>query len=323
MVNNYDSLGTVCYVDSENGSADSKVLNCEITSCEIGAMLSGEGSLFQGNYVHDLIVGVQADSGDDPNMRGGAVGVFINASNNEVAYNTFINCQGPAEWVGGNGSCDGGATEVTVAACETMTNVEIHHNYSYNNCGFLEIATFFGDCLGTFADSQIHHNVSIDSAWMGLLQVANTKLTNIHYYNNTNVQHAGSVNEGNLWIIYTETASGMAGDSLESGDVILTNNLIVFDDVMFFAGSMDERFTQTTNLLIMTSDQDPGFVDLSGTDADDYQLTASSPAVDSGTPVPGSSLDFVNNAIDDSPDIGAYEYGSSASTCLPSRMPNL
>jgi hypothetical protein len=37
---------------------DSRLLNCEITSCDIGVMMSGAGSLVQGNYIHDLIMGV-------------------------------------------------------------------------------------------------------------------------------------------------------------------------------------------------------------------------------------------------------------------------
>ena len=48
--------------------ANSKLLNNEITDCDIGIMLSGEGSLVQGNYVHDLIMGVDSPPGIDPNL---------------------------------------------------------------------------------------------------------------------------------------------------------------------------------------------------------------------------------------------------------------
>lgn len=304
--------------------SNSKVLNCEITSCDIGAMMVGEGSLFQGNYVHDLIMGVDAAPGIDPNLVGGAEGIFINASNNEVAYNTFVNCQGPAEWVGGNGGCDGGATEITVSACETMTNIKIHHNYSYNNCGFLEIASGFGDCVGTLQGAEIYHNINVDSAWMGLLQVNNTKLTDVHYYNNTSVQHADTTNAGLLWILYTDTSSGMEGDTFESGDVLLTNNLFVFDDVNVFGEVIDERFQQVTNLVISTNEQDPGFVNVDGIAAADFNLTSSSPAVNAGTVIPGNTLDFMNNTITDpsgQADIGAFEYGSGSAECLPPRSP--
>jgi hypothetical protein len=304
--------------------ANSKLLNNEITSCDIGIMVIGEGSLVQGNYVHDLIMGVDAPHGVDPNLVGGAEGIFVNSGNNEVAYNTFVNCEGPAEWVGGNGDCDGGATEVTVGACATMSNVRIHHNFSYNSCGFLEISSGFGDCKGVFKDSAIYQNVNIDSAWMGLLQVNNTDLENLRYYNNTNVQHAGSLNEGLLYIIYTDVSSGVEGGDLMPNTVFLTNNLYVFDGVQTWGDLLHENFVQATNLIINTADEDPGFVNLGGMYPEDYDLVEGSPAINAGTVVDGNTLDFVNRTITDpsgTPDVGAFEFGSTQDACLPPRSP--
>jgi MYXO-CTERM domain-containing protein len=297
--------------------ADSQVLNSEITDCDIGMMLSGEGSLVQGNYIHHLIMGVDAAPGVDPNMVGGAEGIFINASNNEVSYNAFVNCIGGAEWVGGNGGCDGGATEVTVRAGETLAGVRVHHNFSYNNCGFLEIATGFGDAKGVFADSAFYNNVTIDSGWMGLLQVNNTDLSNIEFYNNTLVQRQDSPNAGLLWIIFTDTSSGMTGGELVPGTVSLINNLFVFDGVTTWGDPIDAAFDQTTNLIINTADQDPGFLNLSGTSATDFDLTASSPAIDVGTLIANNTLDYLNRAVPDPSgltDIGAFEYGATEGT---------
>src|ERR1700690_300334 len=161
---------------------NSKLLNCEISNCDIGIMLSGTGSLVQGNYVHDLTMAVDAASGVDPNSVGGAEGIFINGSNNEVAYNSFVNCSSTAAWTGGN--CDGGATEVTVGAGATLSGVKVHHNFSYNSCGFFEVSSG-GSSKGTFSDSEFYYNVSIDSGWLMLLQVNNTNLSNIRWENNT------------------------------------------------------------------------------------------------------------------------------------------
>jgi hypothetical protein len=205
-----------------------------------------------------------------------------------------------------------------------MTNVKIHHNYSYNNCGFSEIATYFGDCKGVFADSDIYSNLSIDSAWMGFLQVNNTDFENIHYFNNTSIQHESSLNAGLLWLIYTDTSSGRTGGALVPGTVFLTNNLFVFDGVSTLGDPVDDAFTQTTNLIIYTDEQTPGFVNIDGWDALDYDLTASSPARDAGTLITGGALDFLNRTIPDSggtADIGAFEFGSSQEVCLPSRSP--
>ena len=84
---------------------DSQLLNCEITDCDIGIMLSGENSLVQGNIVHDLNMAVDStDTSVYANSVGGAEGIFVNGSNNEIAHNTFYNCVDVAEWTGGN--CD-------------------------------------------------------------------------------------------------------------------------------------------------------------------------------------------------------------------------
>ena len=263
--------------------SSSKLLNSEIADCDIGIMLSGTGSLIQGNYIHDLAMAVDAaaDSGVDPNAVGGAEGIFINGSNNEVSYNSFVNCSATAAWTGG--SCDGGATEVAVGAGATVSGVKVHHNFSYNNCGFFEVSSMAGSSKGTFADSEFYDNVYIDSGWLMLLQVNNTNLSNIQWNNNTVVQHSGSTNAGMLTTIFTGTSSGTSGGELAVGAVSLTNNLIIFDGVRVFGAAIHENITQTTNLVVDTASQDPGVVNVKGTTAEDYDLTSSSPAVNAGT----------------------------------------
>jgi hypothetical protein len=104
--------------------AATKFINSEVDDCDIGIMLGGEGSVVHGNYIHDLIMGIDDSPGVDPNLVGGAEGIFINASNCEVSYNKFINCTGPARWVGSNGDCAGGATEISAASGGTIQVVE-------------------------------------------------------------------------------------------------------------------------------------------------------------------------------------------------------
>ena len=65
-------------------------INNEIDECDIGIMLGVPGSVVRGNYVHDLVMGIDDDPGVDPNLVGGAEGIFINASNCEVSNNTFL-----------------------------------------------------------------------------------------------------------------------------------------------------------------------------------------------------------------------------------------
>ena len=308
---------------------NTKILNNEITNSDIGMMISGTGCLIQGNYVHDLHVVIDAPPGVDPNLVGGAEGIFVNASNNEVAYNTFIDCSDYAQWTGGD--CDGGATEVAVpgGVGGTVDGLKIHHNFGYNNCGFFEVSSMgnlvgvgggiadAGGVKGTFSNSTFYNNVSIDSGWISLLQVSNTDLKNIRWENNTFVQHKGSVNSGIMAVVYTACSSGMCGGALQPNTVFWTNNLWVFDGVNQLAP--DKNFVQQTNIITKT---DPGFVNLQGMTAADYDLTAAATTViDQGTLLADITLDFLNRTVPDSasgkPDVGAFEYKSTQVSTPP------
>lgn len=302
-------------------------INNEIDDCDIGIMLGGPGTVVRGNYVHDLIMGIDDTPGVDPNLVGGAEGIFVNASNCEVSYNAFINCSGHADWVGSHGSYDGGATEVSIASGGTVQNVHIHHNYAYNCCGFFEVATYFGNQgKGVFKDSSFYSNVIVDSGWMGLLQVNNTDLDNIRFYNNTLIQRKGSINAGYLWIIFTAVSSGMQGGKLVPGTVFLSNNLFVLDGVKSWGRLIDPAFVTNNNILVSyTGPEDPnyvdlGFADVTGIWASDFDIVnANSPVVDAGIDIVGNTLDYFNRQRPNgkATDIGAMEYGSTQTECLP------
>ena len=298
---------------------NSKLINSEITNCDIGIMLFSSGSLVQNNYVHDLHVSVDAQPGVDANVVGGAEGIFVNGPDNEVAYNTFVRCAESADWQ--SGQCDGGATEVSIPANSTLSGVKIHHNYSYQSCGFFEVSSVTNasnPVKGVFSDSEFYNNVSVDSGWLSLLQVCNTDLSNIRWENNTIVQHKGSLRAGMLVAVYTGLGSGMTGGDLVQDVVFWTNNLFVGDGVTF--QTPHKNIVQQSNLIISTAKQDPGFVNLAGTAATDFDLVQTSPAVNAGTLLANRTLDYLNRTIPDpsgEPDIGAFEYGSTQVTPPP------
>lgn len=295
--------------------ADSVLTNSEIYDCDIGIMTSGDGVKVLNNYIHDLHISVDAAPGVDPNVVGGAEGIFVNSSNVEVAYNTFVNCSSTAAWTGGD--CDGGATEVTATNGKSVHDVRIHHNFAYNTCGFFEVSTTFQQAGGSFtkglfADSAFYNNVMIDSGWISLLQVNNTDLSNVRWENNTIVHHKGSTNAGIMAVVYTSTSSGTSGGALQPNTVFWTNNLWVFDGVM--ALDPDPNFVQDHNLVIKNPTL-PIFKSMSGsTNATDFDLVAGSPAIDQGVVIPDVALDFLNRAVPDptsnQPDVGAFEYNS-------------
>jgi len=302
-------MNGVCVMIGSN----SKLLNSEITNCDIGVMLMGSGSLVQGNYIHDLFVSVDAAPGVDPNAVGGAEGIFINGSNNEVAYNSFVRCSNTAEWTGGN--CDGGATEVAAGAGATVTGVKVHHNFSYQSCGFFEVSSGFGSSKGTFADSEFYNNVAIDSGWLMLLQVNNTNLSNIRWENNTIVHRkATGINPGMLVTVFTGTSSGTTGGTLSPDSVFLTNNYFVLHGfaAQDYVMALDSNLVIDNSPIIKTSTQDAGFVNIEGDKAADFDLVAGSPAIDVGS-MTTRALDFLNRTAPAGAamDIGAFEYAAA------------
>ncbi len=296
---------------------NSRLINSEITNCDIGVMLFGEGSLVQNNYIHDLYVSVDAAPGVDPNQVGGAEGIFINGSNNEVSYNSFVRCSSTAEWTGG--SCDGGATEVAVGAGETVTGVSVHHNFAYQSCGFFEVSSMAGDTKGSFVDSEFSYNLAVDSGWLMLLQVNNTDLSNIRWDNNTIVHRkAQAINPGMLVTVFTGTSSGTSGGALLPDTVFLRNNLFVLDgfEAMDYISPLDEALSLQNTLVIESPATNAGLVNISGSSPEDFDLQANSPAIDQGISVPNHGLDFLNRVVPDPggvTDVGAFEYAATPS----------
>ena len=283
---------------------NSQLLNNEITDCDIGIMLFGDDSLVQGNVVYDL--SRMAVDSTDPNVYansvGGAEGIFVSGSNDEVAYNQFINCKAEAQWQG-DGGYDGGATEVAVPEGGTVSGLRVHHNFSYNSCGFFEVSGF-----GTFSDSEFYYNVSVDSSWAMLLQVNETTLSNIRWENNTFVHHADA---------YSPSISMIYQAELPAGVVTFNNNLVIFDGAPTYMGSLDANISASNNLIVQS---DPGVVNIAGTTADAFDLIAGSAAIDQGLTIPGHNLDFLNRTVPDTggiTDIGAFEYGSSQGAPIP------
>ena len=92
-----------------------------------------------------------------------------------------------------------------------------------------------------------------------------------------------------------------------------------------YGNVIDPNVTQTINLTINTAKQDPGFLNLAGTiSATDFDLTATSPAINAGTVLANLPVDYLNRAVPDSSgqtDIGAFEYGSTVVSSAPPSSP--
>ena len=193
------------------------VQNCEIDGTiegslvQLGFSVRGHHNLMVGNYIHSLHE-VILDSGD-PNTSGGAEGIVVNGTDQEIAYNTLEDCWTPNETLGG---AEGGCLEIIARSPgEVVENVSFHHNTCERSVGLFEACA--GNFDGTSEKIQEHHavvrntvlayNVVVDAMWLYLLQTANTDFdglvfehnTLIHGPANTDIPQQGAPGFGNFY----------------------------------------------------------------------------------------------------------------------------
>jgi hypothetical protein len=193
------------------------VQDCEVDGNLAGSQIQlafsvrGHHNVIVGNYIHDLHE-VILDSGN-VNTSGGAEAIVVNGTDQEIAYNTIVNCWCPNETLGG---AEGGCLEIIARAPgEVVENVIFHHNYCERSVGLFEGDA--GNFAGTAEKIQEHHavirnttlayNVDVDAMWLYLLQTVNTDMdhlvfehnTLIHSSANTDIPQQGAAGFGNFY----------------------------------------------------------------------------------------------------------------------------
>jgi hypothetical protein len=173
----------------QNCEVDGSIEGEEFGKMQLGFSISGQHNLVVGNYVHDLS-GLSGDTGN-VNTSGGSEAFVMNAGNNEVAYNTAINCWVPNETLNG---AEGGCLEIIGnKAGEIIENAFFHHNYCERSVGLFEA------CAGNFSgdgqkiqlnhavvrNSTVSYNVAVDAMWLYLLQPVNTDFEGLIFEHNT------------------------------------------------------------------------------------------------------------------------------------------
>ena len=289
------------------GANNNIIRNCEIENCPMGIQVYGEYNLITQNYIHDCNIFLSYPPW-------GPVGIMVATSNNEISYNHIRNYYA----LGGSFGADGGALEIDESSIP-KENISIHHNYSVDNEGFLEIIS------GDIKNVHVHHNISEDFQdfiffWGGTdcivehNTVLSTKPTNsrVHVVFSFNTDSSVIV-RNNIFIL----ANGLqvfAGDSVYEAnkyDQPHYNNLYFCID-----GSVEDPVGKPLGKGEIIAD--PLFLDF---DRRDLQLTPGSPAVDAGAKA-DTPIDFEGNRIPFgyAPDIGAYEYtGNLVNSKVPGR----
>ena len=291
---NARQIGAVYLVE---GADHNVVKNCEMVDCPLGIQSYGQYNLLTGNYIHDCNRFLS-----DPNW--GPIGIMVATSNHEISYNRIENILRE----GGTFGADGGAIELDNEDYPNR-NVEIHHNWSIGNEGFVEIIG--GDDITS--NVRIHHNVSDDFQefvffWSGTNCYVEYNTVLCTRPQNSRVKVVFSFAKGgnyirnNIFVVGGGTQV-FAGENVYGMDKydeqIFNNNLYWCAD-----GSVDDPIGLPPGDGDIVAD--PGFVDRANMD---LHLTAGSGAIDAGRDT-GYSIDFDGNAriSGDAPDIGAYEF---------------
>jgi hypothetical protein len=277
------------------GANHNVVRNCEIVNSPMGIQVYGEYCLITQNFIHDCNIFLAYPSW-------GPVGIMVATSNNEISYNHIRNYYS----LGGSFGADGGALEIDVSDIP-KENITVHHNYSVDNEGFLEIIS------GDIKNVHVHHNISEDFQdfiffWGGTDCIVehNTVLCTKPQNSRVHVvfsfaQDSTVIIRNNIFIL----AKGLqvfAGDSVYEAD---RYDQYHHDNIYYcIDGSVDEPLGKPIGKGEMIAD--PLFVDF---ERRDLHLCPGSPAIDVAA-MSKSTVDFDGNKIPfgTAPDIGAYEY---------------
>jgi hypothetical protein len=285
------------------------VRNCEFYDCTLGVNSVGLHTQINNNNFHDFNRWLYSPAW-------GPLGVVIGSAYADVSYNRFTNIYK----VGGSFGADGGAIEVDDRFFgQSAHDVNIHHNVSIHNYGFVEVE---GACTGNNID--VYYNVSNDYQefifyWGGHdSKVENNTVIRIL----APLGNPPSVNT--VFAMAFKWGEGQKGPfTVRNNIFVVGNGLQVWVDAPYNANNGYASAVKENNIYYSadgsTSDPhgltlgpgemiiNPGFVNLFGKD---YHLTSGSPAVDAGQNL-GYTSDTEGQTVPNgsAPDIGAYEYG--------------
>jgi hypothetical protein len=302
-------LGAV-YIDKT--ASHCIVRNNELFDCGVGIKSYGPYALITHNYIHDCNRILRE-------WGWGPLAIWLGGDHQEVSYNRIVNYSvvdprinwGPDSYGGG---ADGGAIEIDDGRVP-KSHIEIHHNYTRDNQGFIEVTWTDVVQNPPYTGFSIHHNVSDDyqqfiALWCG----AQSRIEN-----NTVIRRKRNVCD---WGIFNITQTN-SGNYVRNNLVVVEQDIVVFpggkqgttragtiiSNNLFFAASGELLFgKEGPGSDYMTSD--PLLFDYFHAEhPEDFKITGSSPAIDAGMNL-GYSLDFENTAIPkgEKPDIGAFEY---------------
>src|SRR5690606_39107104 len=131
----------------------------EIFDCGVGIKSYGPYAIIENNYIHDCNRVLKE-------WNWGPIGIWLGGDNQEVRYNTILNYSAVDPRIGWGpngygGGADGSAIEIDDARVN-KSNISIHHNYTRDCQGFLEVTWTDVQKNPEYKNFRIHHNISDD-----------------------------------------------------------------------------------------------------------------------------------------------------------------
>jgi hypothetical protein len=300
-------MGAV-YIDK--GAENCIVRNNEIEDCVVGIKSYGKNAKITHNYIHDCNRVLKE-------WGWGPLAIWFGGDDQEASYNRIFNYRAEdarIHWGGGTGGgADGGAFEIDDARYPKY-NISIHHNYTRDCQGFLEVTWTDIRQHPVYQGFRIHHNISDDyqqfvAIWNG---------AGCFIENNTIIRRKKNVND---WGVFNITQT-------DSKNTIRNNIIVVEKGIRIFNTGLEApRFPNniiSNNLyyaaggaLVMGNEGpgespvygDPLFINYANSNrAEDFLIRKGSQAIDKGLTT-GYALDFLGIRIPQGSgtDIGAFE----------------
>lgn len=324
-------LGAV-HVDSSSGHCILR--GNEFLDCGAGIRTNAPYVLIEQNYIHDCNRVLKE-------WNWGPIGIWLGADHQEVSGNRVFNYSavdrrihwGPDSYGGG---ADGGAIEIDDARRD-KSDISIHHNYTRDCQGFLEVTWTDVQKRPGYSGFRIHHNISDDyqqfiAMWRG---------SGCRIENNTIIRRNKNANDWGVFNITQDSSYNFIRNNI----VVVENGIVVFntgrrsraipcsiiENNLYYAhsgalnmgleGPGERSITGNPLFLNYTPSADPGSLRLSngsnpvsmkyanGGKASDFSIIAGSPAINTGMDL-GYTSDFTGMPIpqEGRPDIGAFEY---------------
>ncbi len=295
----------------DKGAQHCIVRDNEIEDCVVGIKSYGRHALIENNYIHDCNRVLKE-------WGWGPIGIWFGADDQEARFNRIVNYRAEhpdIHWSGGvGGGADGGAFEIDDARFD-KSNIHIHHNYTRDCQGFLEVTWTDVKQHPDYRGFRIHHNVSDDyqqfvAIWQG---------EDCLIEHNTIVRRKVNAND---WGVFNITEN-------DSRNTIRNNIIVTEKDIPIFNTGL--RGTHRPNSIIahnlyfaasgslVMGKEGPGTAPVYGNPllrgyggaavAGDYRIAKGSPAIDTGLAL-GYAEDFSGISIPKGggSDIGAFEY---------------